>query len=129
MQAVLIPFFMVQSVFAVHFGPRISFLCIYLVVSVALTVSTTFLIIYRIRHFSCSKKYLYIAEMLIQSGAIYSIINTVTASLLAAREINPFNTALIQVTTYVGAVFPLTAVSSLLCLWTEWSFSILIIKK
>lgn len=109
---VLIPLFMIQSVFDVHIGPRISFFCIYLFISVATTVSATSLIVYRIKRLSGVGRYYYIVEALIQSGAIYSFTNVVTAALLAAREIDPFNTALIQVTTYVGVLLTPIAVSS-----------------
>lgn len=108
---VLIPLYLIQTLIDTHIGPPISFFCLYLFVSVVTTLSATSLIIYRIKSLSGAGKYFYIIEALIQSGAIYSLSNVTTASLLAAREINPSKPALIQVTTYEGGFLTPLAVS------------------
>ncbi|KAF5309164.1 hypothetical protein D9619_012706 [Psilocybe cf. subviscida] len=92
-----------------------SMLCVFLFISVGITICATSLIIYRIKHVTTDSRYSYIIEVLAQSGAMYSITLLITAAQLIARTNHPNDYALVQSTSYWGGIVtPITGISTTL---------------
>lgn len=102
----IIPVFIIQSFFKLNVGPEVSFLCVFLFISVGVTISATALITHRIVEFGKMGMYSYVIEALVQSGAMYSLTLIISSTLLAIRASHPTDNSLIQATSYCGQTVP-----------------------